>query len=158
MTDFTDPKFWIDGAKLVWAAPQITIPLIIGVVVATWGARACFASDRTAHLRAQIDSLNARLQLKDDQIADAKADYAKVVGQMEQLQKRAAVQDAEIATLRSSLSPPARIDQLVRANTEFQGALIDLANSTSNLGHTLTITGGQYRLAVEPVSSIKPST
>jgi hypothetical protein len=74
------------------------------------------------------------------------------MSQLNALKAQAATQEATIVELRNSLSPPARIEQLARSNTEIQNALTSLATSTSELGHTLVLSGDRFRVRVEPLN------
>jgi hypothetical protein len=102
--------------------------------------------------------LNERVQTSEDRLKLAGEQYNNVQSQLTDLKAQVATQQSTIADLRSSLSPSARVEQLARSNTEIESALTSLVNSTSALGHTLTISGGTYRVMVEPISTIKRST
>ena len=102
--------------------------------------------------------LNERIRTSEDRVKLAREQIENVQSQLTDLKAQVATQESTIADLRSSLSPPARLEQLARSNTEIQSALTSLVNSTSELGHTLTISGGRYRVMVEPISTIKRST
>ena len=95
---------------------------------------------------------NERIKALEEQLRLAQGQYASVKEQLASVEAKAAVLEREIAEVRSSLSPPARVEQLARSNTEFQSALLNLATSTSSLGHTLTFGQGQYKVMVEPIT------
>lgn len=116
------------------------------VVVAgfAWWLRGYWAKEKMA-------GLEQRLQLARDQ-------YAAVNSQLTDVKAQVADQEKVIAELKwAPPAPVARVQKLERSNTEIQSALTNLSTSTSSLGTTLTITGGQYRLLVEPMPEMVSS-
>jgi hypothetical protein len=123
------------------AHPVLLIATFL-IAVAAFG----FAWWLRGHIaRGRVEALDGQLTLMRDQ-------YDAVNRQLSEVTAKVAAQEGVISKLRSSLPPPARVEELARSNTEIQSALTSLVNSTSSLGHTLTIGEGLYRVMVEPLT------
>lgn len=132
---------WTKALGLFLAYPVLIVATFL-IASAAFG----FAWWLRGHVaQGRIDALEGQLKLASDQQADVTAKVA-------ELTAKVGTQEETIAGLRRSLSPPARLEELARSNTEIQSALTSLATSTSTLGHILTFDGGLYRVAVEPVT------
>ncbi len=126
---------WITALGLFMTQPVLLIATFL-IAVAAFG----FAWWLRGHIaQGRVEALDG------DQ-------YDAVNRQLSEVTAKVAAQEGVISGLRSSLPPPARVEELARSNTEIQSALTSLANSTSSLGHTLTIGEGLYRVMVEPLT------
>jgi len=132
---------WITALGLFMPQPVLLIATFL-IAVAAFG----FAWWLRGHIaQGRVEALDGQLRLMRDQ-------YDAVNRQLSEVTAKVAAQEGVISGLRSSLPPPARVEELARSNTEIQSALTSLANSTSSLGHTLTIGEGLYRVMVEPLT------
>jgi hypothetical protein len=140
-----DTSIWIKALALFLDYPVLFIVVGLAAVAAfVLGWRLC----KAVH-KGRVEALEERLRLATEQ-------YNAVNLQLADVNKRVATQEATIAEMRQSLSPPARVEQLMRSNTEIREALISLATSTSTLGHTLTLSDGRFQISVRPYPSVTP--
>ena len=132
---------WITALELVIGHPVLLIAMFL-IALAAFG----FAWWLRGHIaQGRVEALEGQLRLAHDQ-------YDAVNRQLSEVTTKVAAQEQVISGLRNTLSPPARVEELARSNTDIRAALTGLATSTSTLGHTLTIAGGLYRVMVEPVT------
>jgi cell division protein FtsB len=132
---------WITALELFMTQPVLLIATFLVAVAAfgfAWWLRSQIAQGR-------VEALDGQLKLMRDQ-------YDAVNRQLSEVTAKVAAQEQLISTLRSSLPPPARVEELARSNTEIQSALTNLATSTGTLGHTITIGEGLYHVMVEPLT------
>jgi hypothetical protein len=94
--------------------------------------------------RAGADAADQRVRLAHDQ-------YEGVIAQIGALNAKVEQQDKIISELKNMPAPAARVQELAAGNNEIKSALTTLASSTTELGTTLTIVGGKYRLMLEPM-------
>jgi hypothetical protein len=147
MDQLLTEKFWHSQWDYLMGAPWLLIPLLLLALFVGNLWRRSVAAGEIRALREQINAEGARLNL-------AREQYASLNAQLAELTAKAEKQQKEIAELKSTLTPPARFEHLVRSNTEIQNALTSLAASTSHLGQTLTFSGSPYRLSVEPIPEV----
>jgi hypothetical protein len=127
-------KFWHEQLAVVMMAPWLIIPLLCIAGLIGWTIKSAIDGG-------EIKALRERRELAHDK-------YEMVAARVIELEAKVAQQDVEIAELRRTLPPSARVNQLATSNTEIKNLLTALASATTDLGVTLTIVGPRGRTSV----------
>lgn len=124
MVDISDPKFWAEGFRVVIAAPQIVVPLLIAFVSFTWWFRGFITQGSIDGLRERNGALEERLRLAQDSentIARKSAELENQVAALKaKIEAGATGENLIGATGPISLT----VSEIKAANTEVRKALL----------------------------------
>jgi uncharacterized phage infection (PIP) family protein YhgE len=130
-----DTPDWITVLGLFVAHPVMLIAtflIVCAVFYCAWWLRGHIDAGLIDELKSQIDGLKERLKEVRDQSNDINAQFSELKEQVES-------QENVINSSPLELTTAARVEELARSNTAIQNTITNLANATSQLGHTLTI-------------------
>jgi hypothetical protein len=130
MVNFTDPKFWTDGANVVISAPQIVFPLLAITAIAAWWFKGSTAKGAIAGLREQVGSLKAQIAVVEERLHLAQDSERLIARDSEQL-------TAEITALRSQVVAKASKEELDRATATISSTAAKIVAANTELGRLL---------------------
>ncbi len=132
--DLTDPDTWINGAKVVIAAPQIVVPLLIAVASVAYWLRGSLAKAAIEGLREQNKALEDYRQLEEARASEFSRKLADVT--------------AQLATL----------DGQIKRGEPQQGLLVTTNATAANVGELQVITAEltEALRALKPPNKVEP--
>ena len=145
MDNLLTSQFWHDQWAFVMNAPWIIFPLLLTAGFVGWRWKASNDDGEIRGCRAERDAVKAQLLLAHDK-------QGAFGEEINQLRVQIAKQTQTISELRTIEAARYQFDALSSNSALVSNTITNLSTANSELGATLTITGGRYRLMVEPNS------
>ena len=124
--DVSDPRFWIDGVRVVSNAPHVVVPLMIVAAGAAWWLRGAIAKGSIEGLREQNKALEQRREL-------AEASERTITKETQ------TVKD-QLATLQAQINVGAEKEQLTGTTLTIGSTIGRIATANTALGRDMFLT------------------
>jgi hypothetical protein len=118
MTDYIDPKVWLDGLNLVTAAPHVVVPILIVAALAAWWFRGHTKSGEIAGLKEQAKAATDWRNFAENRAKTAEEQLSAAQATNETL-KRQIEAGAEKEVLAATAETTSR--EITAANNEVKG-------------------------------------
>lgn len=122
--DFSDPKTWTEGAKVVFAAPHIVIPLVLAGAAGAWWFRGTTAKGTIEALQERNNTLEVHRRF-----AESKAD---------ELSRKFGAVTAQLETLEGQIKRGESQQQLLETTTATTTSIVEVKKIASIIGDALT--------------------